>query len=398
MVPNPTPRILLIHSDVRSYRVPIFQMLHDQYPTQFVFMYGGGLAKQFHESSQWNYINLKQCPMVGYSSDFSPGLIKLLFKRMRSYDIIISSGLASFATHVSFLVAKILKKKFIVWSEDWVWPHVFVARIALPYIRFIVRHADACIAAGTKTRDFFLSLGVKPEKIFIAPNCALDLNQLPLNEKNLTALQHDINPNQKIIISYLGRIVRYKALDTLIEAFAKLEQERDDVLLLIAGDGPFAHECKALINKLNLKNFYWPQYNKLTGTKAIEPIFPLLLWQFLRISDIVALPGRFILNDHVPCESWGLILNEALSLGKPIVSTTSVAAAYDLIQNDKNGYQVKDDDPKALLNVLEKMTAQRAQLKHMGELSRAHFHTRFQYPSMYEGFRVAITSVCKKNS
>jgi glycosyltransferase involved in cell wall biosynthesis len=93
-----------------------------------------------------------------------------------------------------------------------------------------------------------------------------------------------------------------------------------------------------------------------------------------------------------------MILNEALSLGKPIVSTTSVAAAYDLIWNDKNGYQVAADDPEALLRVLKNMTAQPTQLKQVGEFSRAYFDARFQYPCMYEGFRTAITAVCEKHS
>ena len=396
MTPDHAPRILLIHSDVRSYRVPIFQMLHEQYSAQFVFMYGGGLAKQFHESAQWNYINLKQYPMVGYSSDFSPGLIKLLFKIKNSYDVIISSGLSTFATHASFLIAKMLRKKFIVWAEDWVWPKNMLSRIALPYVKIIGRNAAACIAAGTKTHDFFVSLGARPEKIFMAPNCALDLSIIPIDQEKLNTLRQKINPENKIVISYLGRIVRYKALDTLINAFAKLEKENTSALLLIVGDGPFAPVCAKLLQSLHIKNFYWPQYAKLTGTKEIEPIPPSLLWQFLRISDVVVLPGRFILKDHVPCESWGLILNEALSLGKPIVSTTSVAAAYDLIQNDKNGYQIENDNPEALFTALKKMASDKVRLKKMSEFSRAHFYTHFQYSLMFEGFKKALTAVCKK--
>lgn len=388
MATKNTPHILFIHSDVRSYRVPIFQMLHDQYPTQFVFMYGGGLAKQFYESTKWNYTNLKQYPMVGYSSDFSPRLIRELIKRRNAYDIIISSGLASFATHASFLIAKILRKKFIVWAEDWVWSHAFVARIALPYIRFIVRHADACIAAGTKTRDFFIALGVKPEKVFVAPNCALDLNTVPIDSQKLEEMRQNINPRHKIVISYLGRIVRYKALDTLIEAFAQLEKERDDVLLLIVGDGPFAPYCKELIDKLRIKNFYWPQYANLTATKAVEAIPPQEFWYYYRISDIFVLPGRFIWDDNVPCESWGFTINEALSLGILTISTTSVAAAHDLLDKEQIS---KEGSMSSLLERLKYLLT--LPLQEVGQRQRETLYSTITYQKMFNGFNQAIKSI-----
>ena len=65
-------------------------------------MYGGGWSKQHPESKKWKYHDMRPLPMVGYAGDFSPGIVTQLFK---PYDVIITSGLASFATHISFIIA-----------------------------------------------------------------------------------------------------------------------------------------------------------------------------------------------------------------------------------------------------------------------------------------------------
>ncbi len=384
---NKKPQIILIHPETRSYRVPIFTMLSKAYDTTFLFMEGKRHSSQFPESKQWKYKDLTQYPMIGYSSDFSLGLIKELLKCRKAYHIIISSGLASFATHISFLIAKILGKKFIVWAEDWVWPKNILARLALPYIRFIVHHADACIVAGTKARDFFLTLGVKPEKIFIAPNCARDISTIPVDHAKLNTLRTHINPAGKTIISYLGRIVRYKALNTLIEAFAKLEQERDDVLLLITGDGPFAFECKNLIDNLHLKNFYWPQYEKLSGTKEQEPMPQSEFLYYYYVTSIFVLPGRFIWKNNVPCESWGFTIHEALSLAIPTISTTSVAAAWDLLNEE---YIAEEGSVSSLLERLKYLLT--LPLKETGQKQRAKLYSTITYQKMFDGFNRAIKS------
>ena len=356
-------------------------------------MYGKGLAKNFRESTKWNYTDLKQYPMVGYSSDFSPGLITELIRRQYSYDIILSSGLATFATHISFPIAKLLKKKFIIWSEDWMWSKSVIARMVLPYVRTMVQRADACIAAGKNAKELFLHMGAKPERVFVAPNCALDVAKMHMDNKKLEDFQNTVNPTKKIVISYLGRVVSYKALDTLIDAFSELEKKARNVLLLIVGDGPFAPACARLIQKKNITNFYWPQYNHLTAAQEYESIPHDELMYYAWLSDILVLPGRFKMQDHVTCESWGLILNEAISLGKPIISTNSVAAAYDLIENDKNGYRIPEDSSEALADGLEKLVKNPAGRKAMGIRSREIFETRFQYPNMMQGFQNAINAV-----
>ena len=149
------PKIALLHSETRSYRVLLFEQLSKAFDITFCFMYGAGWSKQYTESKSWKYKDFRQWNMVGYSEDFSPGIICELFK---PYDVVITSGLASFATHISFIIAKLTGKKIILWDETWAWPRTLAARIAKPYAKFIVKHADAYLAAGSKAKEFYVSL------------------------------------------------------------------------------------------------------------------------------------------------------------------------------------------------------------------------------------------------
>lgn len=388
-------RILLLHSEVRSYRVPIFDLLSKQHKVRFMFLCGQDFARFFPQTKEWRYENLRPVLFPGYGGDVTPSLLWKLVKERKDYDVVISSGLTSFATHMSFLISRLLGKRFITWSEDWVWPKNLLSQIALPYVRFIIRHADACIVAGTKARDFHIQLGATPSKVFIAPNCAEDLSKAPADTVAVSAIAKAINPHEKKVIAYLGRVVEYKNLDALIKAFAELEKERDDVLLLIVGDGPFAPYCRDLLSQLKIKNVVWPEGTRNSKTVIVEPIPREELIRYMKLCDIFVLPGKFMRQENVPCESWGLALNEAMSLGRPVISTTSVAAAFDLIENNKNGFVVKEGSVSALHDALHSVLKETALLRQMGNNARERIQKVGIYERMLQGFTDALSFVAK---
>lgn len=366
-------KIALLHSETRSYRVPLFNLLSENFDITFIFMYGANWSKQYPDSKKWKYKNMKQWKATGYSEDFSPGVILELLK---PYDIIITSGLASFATHISFLIAKLTGKKIILWDETWEWPHTLAAKIAKPYAKFIVKHADACLAAGSKARDFYISLGANPEKVFIANNCAADMAKRG-KKLMIDRLRKKYGVEGKKVILYLGRIIKYKGLDYLIKAFAKIEKRNNDSFLLIGGpDHGWEKHCKELAEKLKLKNY------KFIGNIPHDSVQEHYL-----LAEVFVLPTRFLYEDNVVNESWGLTVNEAMSLGIPVIATTAVAAAYDMIENGISGYRVKEMQINALAEAIEKALAN----KPIG--ARKAFEKWNNYNKMFWAFKKAINLV-----
>ncbi|MBS3125169.1 glycosyltransferase family 4 protein [Candidatus Woesearchaeota archaeon] len=371
------PSIALLHSETRSYRVPLFERLNKFYNITFYFMYGGGWSKQHPESKKWKYHDMRPLPMVGYAGDFSPGIVTQLFK---PYDVIITSGLASFATHISFIIAKLTGKKLILWDETWEWPRTLAARIAKPYAKFIVKHADACLAAGTKARDFYISFGADPQKIFIANNSAVDMAKRSIDEKYVQQLRKKYGLEGKQVITYIGRIIKFKGLDFLLKAFVEIEKKNPNAFLFIAGpDAGWEEHCKELARKLGLKNYIF------AGNAPHEHV-----QEYYSLSDVFVLPSRFLYEDNIVNDSWGLMVNEALSLGIPVVGTTAVAAAYDMIENGVSGYQVPQQNIPALAVAIEKSLAN----KPTG--ARKAFEHWNNYNTMFTAFKKAITLVMRK--
>lgn len=388
------PRILLIHSEVRPYRVDLFERLHQAYDVTFLFVHGSEWIKLLPEAKTWKYRYFKPWPIPGYTSDASVGVIPYLIKEKNNYDIILCSGLFSFTSHVGYVLAKVLRKKIILWDETWVLPRNVPTKIMTPYFRMMARGVNAGIAAGSKAKELYVSLGMKADTIFLAPNCAEDLRPLILPART-SELRTELKlTKDNIVIGYLGRIVAYKNLDALITAFAVMRADFPQTVLLIIGDGPYAAHCEALLQELGNERVIWLKGNNRSN--AIEPMSHDDFIHYLDLTDIFVLPGRFVYADMVPAEAWGLTLNEALSLKKPVIAADSVAAAYDLI-TDKNGLRIASDSSEAVTVALKKMLAASPKEREaMGEASRAHLDAHFTYAEMAAGFAAAIDHVLNR--
>ena len=83
---------------------------------------------------------------------------------------------------------------------------------------------------------------------------------------------------------------------------------------------------------------------------------------FYSIADIFVLPAKW--------ESWGLVINEAMCFGLPIITSTTVNAGYDLVRDGENGYLLEPDDLDGLIERMEKLLRDPILRAGMGESSR----------------------------
>jgi len=377
-------KILFLNPSVRDYRVPFYDLLNQEYDVKFLFYHSDYWIKdKFPEMKRWNYQILREYRFFGYTRGFTPHLIWKFFTE--DYDVAINQDVFSFASHVGFLITKLRGKKWISWEEMWIYPKNKLARIIYPYHKFILNHSDACVAAGSKAKILLEKVGVKQNKIFIGPNSAKNLVNLAQEEK-ISVIKQKYDLNDKIVFSFVGRIMDAKGVDILINAFNKLNSEKNNLKLLIIGysdkdNTEYFNKCKKLAHKNQDIIFVGRQE---AGNLA----------NHLCASDIFVLPSKFAFEIADCTESWGMVVNEAMSCSKAILASTAAGSTYDLVKEGVNGFIFKENSEIELVNVMEKILL--SDYKAFGIESKNIITNHFNYNEMLRGFKKAITFAINK--
>lgn len=371
-------KIAFVHPRFRDYRLDLFDELNEKYDTTFIFTQDlpDNILKV---PSKWNYKNIGDCKAVsrGYSSSTTIRLVRELLTS--DYTIIVTST----RYRPCFLLAKLTGKSLIFWTEYWYWDSdSFIKRLRNFFSNFMARHTDALIATGTQSYEFNLSIGASKKKMFTYPQCSVDYSTV-FNNKDL---RKELHLKNKKIILFLSRIIPSKGLDYLINAFALLEGKMDDVCLLVVGDGYFRKECEDLVKKSGVENVFFMGSVDM-GDKMTKA-------NYYRTCDVFVLPTVFLDVDY---ERWGLVINEAMAFGKPIVTTDSTGAAIDMVKDGYNGYVVENGNIQELYGKLYKILNNSKLAEEMGKNSRKIFEEKNVYRKMAKTFIDAIEHVKKES-
>jgi glycosyltransferase involved in cell wall biosynthesis len=186
--------------------------------------------------------------------------------------------------------------------------------------KFLIVGAAACFANGKHARDYFLNYGATQEKIYFHNFTSLYEKDIPpspneLPGKDLLRRELKLTSYSKIVIT-VGRFIKSKRINVLISAWASMPS---DWLLVIVGSGELESEYVNQINTSTLKNIL------LTGHLGSAA-----LAKWYQASDLFALPTE--------SDVWGLVVNEAMAGGLPIITTDKCIAGLELIVDGYNGY------------------------------------------------------------
>lgn len=240
------------------------------------------------------------------------------------------------------------------------------------------KNCDAIYLSGTKAlKENDMLKRKNNEKIFIHIQCSLDLSKVGRN-----SIAFDYLESKKKILYFL-QITELKGLDILIRAFSNIKKKIPNVILLIYGDGEFLKECKELACYLCLGNVYW-------GGEVCDSNFKAAIFNEC---DIFVLPSKITKQ----IEAWGLVVNEAMSMGKPIIVTNALGSSDDLVINDYNGYIVNHSSVNELETAIIKILSNDDKIREMGKRSRQIFGEKNDYLNMVNAFRKAVDFALYRN-
>ncbi len=241
------------------------------------------------------------------------------------------------------------------------------------YLNWVTQRVSGFLSVGTANSQYWMRYGAKPENIFLARYAVDNDHFRSQAARHRTCREQIRNENgwrEHYLLLYVGRLAPVKGIDVLIEAVRCLSQARPDIGLLIVGEGPERMALESRARSL-------PQIHFL-GFKDLE-----FLPKFYGVSDLFVLPSVR--------EPWGLVVNEAMASGLPVIATHKSGAAQDLIIEGKNGFLVPHNHTAALASAIDQACQSEERLRAMGEAAQQAV-AEWNYEATLSGFYQALTS------
>lgn len=219
----------------------------------------------------------------------------------------------------------------------------------------LVRQFGGALVAGRAHALYLQSLGMPADRICSVGGC-VD-NERFAQRRNSD--QCDGSPSHVRVPSvpyflYVGRFIPQKNLARLLEAFRRYRKRCVDVAwdLVLVGGGAEEAQLRNFVCTWRVPGVHFP------GFCQIE-----------ELSRLYARAGCFVLPSLV--EPWGLVVNEAMAAGLPILLSRSCGCAAELVAEGRNGFLFRPDDIEGLGRLLGRVSAMRPEeLEHLGAESR----------------------------
>lgn len=268
-----------------------------------------------------------------------------VWKRLNEgeFDLVILGGYTHFTMLLGILWCRLKDIPYVIMSESQFLKHrgflkKFIKKLV---VKPIVSGTFATMPVGTLAREYLISYGADPERSFIFPNTP-DVDYFSEECGKYKGLVPKIREETGIetpyVILYVGRFLRVKGVQYIMSAFRILQQEMgvDDVTLLMIGDGDLKEELTGYVERHQITNVV---FRGFVQHKELPRMYAL--------ADVFILPSLR--------EQWGVVVNEALACGLPLVVTRTVGSAHDLVREGENGYRVKEADPEDMARAIGKI-------------------------------------------
>ena len=194
---------------------------------------------------------------------------------------------------------------------------------------------DAFLVIGTRNRDYYRAFGVPDEKFFWAPY-GVDNDWFSLSEparglaRDRVRRQLDVSDASVVFASSAKLIARKRPFD-LVDAVATVRRRGIDARALFIGDGEERAAIEAHARRAGIAEFI-----RIAGfvNQAELPAW-------YAAADALVLPSD-------SRETWGLVVNEAMAAGLPVVVSDAAGCSVDLVREGENGFTYPCGDVSAL--------------------------------------------------
>lgn len=342
-----TRRLVIMTEIISPYRIPLFNALakRSQVHLHVIFF-----AETDPVLRQWKVYKEE----IRFSFEVLPswrtrigGNHLLLNRRVAraledaSPDVILCGGYNYAASWQALVWARRHDVPFVLWSES----NAKDLRPGCALVEFLkrafLRRCNAFVVPGQSAFQYLKTYEIPDSRIFTAVN-AVDndffATAAQLARQHAVRLRRELDLPGRFFV-FAGRLVREKGVFELLSAYAKLDEVlRREVGLVFVGDGPCRPELQDGASCLS------PGMVRFVGFAQRE-----------NLAVYYGLGEGLILPTYT--DPWGLVVNEAMAGGLPIIVTEVAGCSSDLVSENWNGNIIPAKDVDALTAAMSKLAA-----------------------------------------
>ncbi len=273
------------------------------------------------------------------------------------YDVLWVHGYAHLTTWLAVAAARVRGMRVLIRDEQTLLhPRPLHVRLFKEIALRALYSQSSALYIGEENRRYFRHYGMPDERMHAARYC-IDGDALRVRFDAAVRRRSEIRARFGIagdapVVMFCGKLIEKKQPLRLIEAFARVRRGAE-CSLLIVGDGPLRAEAEARVARLDVDDVH---FGGFVNQSEIAEAYAA--------ADVFVLPSGL----H---ETWGLVVNEAMTCGLPVIVSDKVGCATDLVRDGVTGFVVPHDSTARLADAIETLVGDAGLRARFGHASRS---------------------------
>jgi glycosyltransferase involved in cell wall biosynthesis len=336
-------KLLFVSNIPSPYRIDFYNELGKY--TDLTVIFEAKTAKgirfnwNIHEIKNFKALFLKEGEIRENRIDWR--IIKYL--NVKKYDHIILTNYSYLTEMFALVILKLMKVPYFLEIDGGLIRKESNYKKKLKHL--LISNAKGYFSPSKYADEYLKYYGVSEEKIFRYPFTSLkkeDILLKTLDKGAKTKLRESLNLKGDKIVLSIGRFIPLKGFDILLSSSRFLSE---NIEVLIIGGEP-TEDFLRMKNKLELTNVNFLGFKTKNELK-----------KYYLAADLFVLPTRE--------DIWGLVVNEALSYGLPVITTDKCVAGLELVENNRNGFIIPVNNSEKLAEKITEIFKDDLKLEHM---------------------------------
>ncbi len=397
-------KLAVITSHPIQYQAPLFKRLaaKEDIDLTVYFCWDFGVQnpdfdKEFGVKLKWDmplldgyaYKFLKNYSLkrsTRFWGQINPGIVGEIGKS--KFDAVMVFGWNSFTNWLAFFTAFLTGTKVFLRGENPLNQELIKPKWKLSLKKIILKplfgRISAFLCIGRENYGFYEYYGVPKNKLFFVPYAVENERfmaaaaALKPKRKEFRKKLLDIGDDRPVAL-FVGKLIDKKRPMDLLQAFDIAAGSISfSAALVFVGDGILRPELEKYSEEHNLKNVHFAGFRNQTE-----------LPKYYAIADVFVLPSG-------PGETWGLVVNEAMCFGLPVVVSNMVGCVSDLVKEGENGFTTPLGDVAALAEKLLFLASDKNVREKFGIVSRR-IIARYSHEEDVKGIIAGFSAATKRS-